>query len=102
MAVSPNRKCLAASIQIKGDNFPQILIYNIKSYLHKGERERIFRYTESKSEHFTQLAFSGGDARFLVCMTGPPTYQILFLDIARMKVFTHIFHPFISSFLYFI
>jgi len=32
------------------------------------------------------MAFSGGDARFLVCMTGEPDYQIIFLDIARMKV----------------
>ena len=32
------------------------------------------------------LAFSGGDARFLFCMTNEPDYHIVFLDIARMKV----------------
>lgn len=85
MTVSPNRKCLAASVKIKGDEYPNILIYNLKSYLHKGEREKVFRYTDTKSSEFSQLAFSGGDARFLVCMTGSPSYQIMFLDIARMK-----------------
>ena len=92
MCVSPNRKCLAASVSIKGDNYPQILIYNIKNYLQKGEREKIFRYTDTKSDKFIAMAFSGGDARFLVCMTGEPDYQIIFLDIARMKVNTiHLF-----------
>jgi hypothetical protein len=73
MAVSPNRKCLAASVKIKGDEFPNILIYNLKSYLLKGEREKLFRYTDTKSPTFSQIAFSGGDARFLVCMTSPPS-----------------------------
>ena len=31
------------------------------------------------------MAFSGGDARFLVCLTNEPDFQIIFLDIARMK-----------------
>ena len=49
MTVSPNRKCLAASVKIKGDDFPNILIFNLKSYLIKGEREKVFRYTDTKS-----------------------------------------------------
>jgi len=85
MTVSPNRKFLAVSERIRNDPVPQISIYNIKASQTKGEKEKTFRYSDSKSE-FVAIAFSHADARFLVCLTGAPDYQIIFLDIARMKV----------------
>lgn len=85
MSVSPNRKFLAVSERIRNDPVPQISIYNIKASQTKGEKEKTFRYSDSKSE-FVSIAFSHADARFLVCLTGAPDYQIIFLDIARMKV----------------
>lgn len=75
MAVAPNRKYVAVSVQVKNDRYPQIVIYSIRNYLKGlGDKEKTFRYTDTKSTQFTAMAFSGGDARFLVCLTGPPNY----------------------------
>ena len=81
MAVSPNRKLLAASVQLRDDVYPLLLIYEIQNYLKNQEKEKMYRFTDTKSQTcFTQIAFSG-DSKFLVCMTGAPSFQVLFLDI---------------------
>jgi cilia- and flagella-associated protein 57 len=50
MAISPNRKFLAVSERIRNDPIPQISIYNIKNSQMKSEKEKTFRYSDSKSE----------------------------------------------------
>lgn len=86
MAVSSNKKYLAVSQKIKHDSYPLFALFNISNAVKKGEREKIFRYTDTKSEVFLEMAFSGSDARFIVALTGAPEYQLIFIDLARMKV----------------
>lgn len=51
--------------------------------------KRVFKFSESKSTYFSAMAFSHKDAHFMVCLTGEPDYQVIFLDIARMRSLAH-------------
>ena len=60
-------------------------MFSFKSEPHKIEAEkRIYKCTETKSNSIVGLSFSHQDSRFLIVLTGPPDYLILFLD-SRMK-----------------
>jgi len=48
LAVSKNRRYIAVSERIRGENFPQVSIYPIKGGVTR-EKEKIFRFTETKS-----------------------------------------------------
>ena len=90
MTKSPNKRLLAVSERLKNDSLPQVAIYNLRAAPSKIEQEkRVFKYSESKSTYFSAVAFSHQDSRFMVCLTGEPDFQIIFLDIARMKPLAH-------------
>jgi len=40
---------VAISQRIRGDNFPQVAIYQVRGGANR-EREKVFRYTETKSD----------------------------------------------------
>lgn len=96
--MSKNRKFFAVSGRMRDDDCPQLSIYTIKGGAAR-EKERTFRYTESKSnvreacmrenklfkKVFTHMCF-GEDTRFLVMLTGPEDPQLVFLDTTRMRV----------------
>lgn len=54
MCISKNRKTLAVSEKIMGEKYPQVSIYVIKNSMQR-EKERTFRYTETKAEVFEIL-----------------------------------------------
>lgn len=49
LCASKNRKTIAISQKVRGDNFPQVAIYQVKGGPNR-EREKVFRYTETKSD----------------------------------------------------
>lgn len=88
--MSSNKRWLAVSEKLKSESLPQVSIFNMRSAANKIDLEkRIFKYSESKSGYFSALAFSHQDCRFLVCLTGEPDYQILFLNTPKMKPIAH-------------
>ena len=49
LCTSKNRRSVAISQRIRGDNFPQVAIYQVRGGANR-EREKVFRYTETKSD----------------------------------------------------
>lgn len=56
LCASKNRKTIAISQKVRGDNFPQVAIYQVRSGPNR-EREKIFRYTETKSDVCDTIGF---------------------------------------------
>mmetsp|Transcript_2049 Transcript_2049/g.1877 ORF Transcript_2049/g.1877 Transcript_2049/m.1877 type:complete len:217 (-) Transcript_2049:3635-4285(-) len=84
ICTSKNRKYIAVSEKIRGENYPQVSIYPVRGGANR-EREKLFRYTETKSTAFVHMAFAE-DTRFLVMLTGYQDSQIVFLNTSTTKL----------------
>ncbi|CAD8162078.1 unnamed protein product [Paramecium pentaurelia] len=86
MTVAPNKRTLAVAEKMKNETVPQLVIYNLKAHPSKMEAEKKpYKYLDTKSSTFISMAFSHTDSRFLLCLTGPPDYLLIFVDLIRMK-----------------